>query len=57
MKAEKQTTRTCPLCGQIYIGYPALSRADNETPSFVRIAALVKHCRGWGLMPMSRIKS
>ena len=31
MKAEKQTTRTCPLCGQIYIGYPALSRADNET--------------------------
>ena len=31
MKAEKQTTRICPLCGQIYIGYPALSRADNET--------------------------
>ena len=24
-------TRICPLCGQSYTGYPAVSRTDNET--------------------------
>lgn len=23
--------RTCPICGQQYSGYPALSRKDNKT--------------------------
>jgi len=23
--------RVCPVCGQTYDGYPALSRKDNET--------------------------
>lgn len=23
--------RICPLCGQAYTGYPAISRTDNET--------------------------
>ena len=31
MKPNKRTTATCPLCGQIYIDHPAISRADNET--------------------------
>ena len=24
--------RICPLCGEAYAGYPAISRTDNETP-------------------------
>lgn len=24
--------RICPLCGEAYTGYPAISRMDNETP-------------------------
>ena len=31
MKPNKRTTAICPLCGQIYIDHPAISRADNET--------------------------
>lgn len=23
--------KTCPSCGQVYDGYPAISRADNKT--------------------------
>lgn len=28
---NKGMTRTCPRCGAIYTGHPALSRTDNET--------------------------
>ena len=31
MKNEAPTERTCPKCGCVYIGDPALSRTDNET--------------------------
>lgn len=31
MKNEAPTERTCPKCGCVYIGVPALSRTDNET--------------------------
>lgn len=23
--------RICPMCGNVYVGYPALSRIDNKT--------------------------
>jgi len=32
MKSDKQWTAVCPLCGKVYHGVPALSRADNKTP-------------------------
>lgn len=32
MKAERQRTAVCPLCGNMYTGHPAISRMDNETP-------------------------
>ena len=32
MKSEIRELRVCPLCGQAYVGAPALSRTDNETP-------------------------
>ncbi len=31
MKTNAAQERTCPLCGRLYSGTPALSRADNET--------------------------
>ena len=31
MKTETATERTCPKCGCVYTGFPALSRVDNET--------------------------
>ena len=31
MKPDVTCITTCPLCGQIYIDHPAISRADNET--------------------------
>lgn len=31
MKVENTKTRICPICGQIYIGHPSLSRTDNKT--------------------------
>ena len=31
MKIEPKRTRTCPICGQMYIGHPALSRTDSKT--------------------------
>lgn len=31
MKNEFPTERTCPKCGGVYTGVPALSRVDNET--------------------------
>ncbi len=31
MKENERRTAVCPICGQHYIGYPALSRTDNET--------------------------
>lgn len=31
MKNEASTERTCPKCGCVYTGVPALSRVDNET--------------------------
>ena len=31
MKTETATERTCPKCGCVYTGVPALSRTDNET--------------------------
>lgn len=31
MKETTESTRTCPLCGQMFIGHPALSRIDNKT--------------------------
>ena len=31
MKDEAPTERTCPKCGCVYTGVPALSRTDNET--------------------------
>ena len=31
MKNEAPTERTCPKCGCVYTGVPALSRTDNET--------------------------
>ena len=31
MKTETATERTCPKCGCVYTGVPALSRVDNET--------------------------
>lgn len=31
MKHNEIEIKTCPHCGQIYSGAPALSRADNET--------------------------
>lgn len=32
MKTEIEHIAVCPKCGQTYIGHPALSRLDNETP-------------------------
>lgn len=32
MKITDDNKRICPICGQRYIGRPALSRRDNETP-------------------------
>ena len=32
MKDNVTEIRVCPLCGQAYVGAPALSRTDNETP-------------------------
>lgn len=29
--ANTKKTHKCPLCGQEYAGYPALSRRDNKT--------------------------
>ena len=31
MKNEASTERTCPKCGCVYTGVPALSRIDNKT--------------------------
>lgn len=31
MKREGKRTAVCPLCGKVYHGVPALSRADNQT--------------------------
>ena len=31
MKHEEKRTAVCPLCGKVYHGVPALSRADNQT--------------------------
>lgn len=31
MKNEIQI-RTCPLCGKVYSGVPAVSRTDDKTP-------------------------
>ena len=31
MKNNVVRTAVCPLCGRLYHGHPALSRADNET--------------------------
>ena len=31
MKTEEALTRTCPICGREYSGYPALSRTDGVT--------------------------
>lgn len=28
---KKMKIRTCPICGEKYCGYPALSRRDNKT--------------------------
>ena len=32
MKENIKRTAICPRCGNSYIGRPALSRADNQTP-------------------------
>lgn len=32
MKVELVKKRTCPKCGKVYKGVPALSREDNTTP-------------------------
>ncbi len=31
MSNQKMKAKTCPSCGLVYTGYPALSRKDNET--------------------------
>lgn len=31
MKENSVYRGTCPVCGRSYVGYPALSRKDNET--------------------------
>lgn len=31
MKREEKRTAVCPLCGKVYHGVPALSRADDKT--------------------------
>ena len=31
-KEETRELRICPICGQEYTEYPALSREDNQTP-------------------------
>ena len=31
MNKSTNNTRTCPVCGKEYTGYPALSRKDNKT--------------------------
>ena len=31
MKERNKEPRTCPKCGQVYTGHPALSRYDNDT--------------------------
>ncbi len=31
MQTKEITIKTCPRCGRIYRGRPALSRTDNET--------------------------
>ena len=31
MGDNERTRAVCPLCGEAYHGYPALSRADNKT--------------------------
>ncbi len=31
MKDRNKEPRTCPKCGQVYTGHPALSRYDNDT--------------------------
>lgn len=30
MKEQIKESKICPICGNEYNGYPALSRADNE---------------------------
>ena len=32
METTEIKIRTCPICGQEYIGRPAISRTDCETP-------------------------
>ena len=32
MKENITRTAICPKCGKSYVGRPALSRADNQTP-------------------------
>ena len=32
MKETIMQTAICPKCGKSYVGRPALSRADNQTP-------------------------
>lgn len=31
MKERNKEPRTCPKCGRVYTGHPALSRYDNDT--------------------------
>ena len=32
MQTKEITVRTCPKCGRIFRGRPALSRTDSQTP-------------------------
>ncbi|MFR7820212.1 hypothetical protein [Candidatus Pseudoruminococcus sp.] len=32
METKELKVRVCPICGQEYIGHPAISRTDNEPP-------------------------
>ena len=32
MKTESGYAAVCPICGQAYSGWPAISRTDNKTP-------------------------
>lgn len=41
MKA-RQKRHKCPKCGKYYVGYPALSREDNNTGGFVRNVGMIE---------------
>lgn len=32
MNCIRLVNRVCPICGRSYLGRPAISRVDNETP-------------------------